>query len=185
MKKKAYTIIGVKLVERRIMKDMALLLVAESLIYIFPAYSANAVPVVFGGGQPLDMGKTFKDGRPIFGSHKTFRGFFAGLIVGTLVGIGESFVFNNYNPLLGFMLSLGALVGDLAGAFVKRRLGFAPGAFLPIVDEVNFVLCALLFSLPVAPPTPIKALVILVVTIPIHLLTNLLAYLARVKKKPW
>lgn len=167
------------------MKKMSLELVVESLIYIFPAYSANAVPVVLGGGQPIDLGKTFKDNRPIFGSHKTFRGFFAGLIIGTLVGIGESFVFDSYNPLLGFMLSLGALVGDLAGAFVKRRLGFASGAFLPMLDQIDFVLCALLFSLLIAPPTFIMALIIIIVTIPIHLLTNLIAYSVHLKKKPW
>jgi CDP-2,3-bis-(O-geranylgeranyl)-sn-glycerol synthase len=164
---------------------MLLELVTESLIFIFPAYSANAVPVVFGGGQPLDLGKTFLDGQPIFGTHKTFRGFFAGLIIGTLVGIGESLVFNNYDPLLGFALSLGALIGDLSGAFAKRRLGLAPGTFLPIVDQIDFVLCALLFSLPIAPPTNIMTLVILAITVPIHLLTNLLAYLAHAKKKPW
>ena len=164
---------------------MLLELVAESLIFIFPAYSANAVPVVFGGGQPLDLGRTFLDGQRIFGSHKTFRGFFAGLIIGTLVGVGESFVFNNYNPLLGFVLSLGALIGDLGGAFSKRRLRLAPGAFLPIVDQIDFILCALLFSLPIAPPTLIMALTILAITVPIHLLTNLLAYLVRLKRKPW
>ncbi len=164
---------------------MLLDLVAESLVFIFPAYSANAVPVVFGGGQPLDSGKNFKDGRPIFGSHKTFRGFFAGLLIGSLVGIGESFVFTGYSPLLGFALSLGALIGDLFGAFLKRRLGCAPGALLPIVDQIDFVLCALLFSLPIAPPTLAMGLVVIVITVPIHLLTNFLAYLARIKKKPW
>jgi CDP-2,3-bis-(O-geranylgeranyl)-sn-glycerol synthase len=164
---------------------MSLKLIADSLIFIFPAYSANAVPVVFGGGTSLDFGKKFKDGRPIFGSHKTFRGFFAGLIIGTLVGVGESLIFTNYSPLLGFTLSLGALIGDLGGAFVKRRLGLAPGALLPIVDQVDFVLCALLFSLLVTPPTLAMTLTILVITVPIHLLTNFLAYLAHVKKKPW
>ncbi|UCB60466.1 MAG: CDP-2,3-bis-(O-geranylgeranyl)-sn-glycerol synthase [Candidatus Bathyarchaeota archaeon] len=164
---------------------MSLKLVAESLIFIFPAYCANAVPVVLGGGRPLDGGKTFFDGRPLFGPHKTFRGFFAGLIIGTLVGIGESFVFNNCSPLLSFGLSSGALIGDLGGAFVKRRLGFAPGALLPIIDQINFVLCALLFSLPIAPPPLIVALIVLTITVPIHLLTNLLAYLVHVKKSPW
>jgi CDP-2,3-bis-(O-geranylgeranyl)-sn-glycerol synthase len=163
---------------------MSLELIAESLIFIFPAYSANAVPVVFGSGPPLDLGQNFRDGRPIFGSHKTFRGFLAGLIVGTLVGVGEGFVFN-YNPLLGFMLSLGALVGDLAGAFIKRRFGFAPGAFFPIIDQIDFALFALFFSLAVAPPSAIIAIIIIIMTIPIHLLTNFLAYLAHIKKKPW
>ncbi len=164
---------------------MSVELAAESLIFIFPAYSANAVPVVFGGGMPLDFGKTFKDGRPIFGPHKTFRGFFAGLIIGTLVGVGESFVFEGYHPFLGFVLSLGALIGDLVGAFLKRRLGFSPGALFPVVDQVDFALFAVLFSLPIAPPTIGMLLVILVVTIPIHLLTNFLAYLVHAKEKPW
>jgi len=164
---------------------MTLKLIAESLMFIFPAYSANAVPVVFGGGQPLDFGKNFLDGRPIFGSHKTFKGFFAGLTIGTLVGFGESIVFQEYSPLLGFVLSLGALVGDLLGAFFKRRFGLAPGAFFPIIDEIDFVLGALLFSLPVSPPTLSMALAILIITVPIHLLTNFLAYLVHVKKKPW
>ncbi|MCW3981593.1 MAG: CDP-2,3-bis-(O-geranylgeranyl)-sn-glycerol synthase [Candidatus Bathyarchaeota archaeon] len=164
---------------------MSLNLIAESLIFIFPAYSANAVPVIFGGGRPLDSGKTFKDKRPIFGAHKTLRGFIAGLSVGTLVGFAESLILENYSPFLGFFLSLGALFGDLVGAFIKRRMGFSPGALFPIVDQVDFVLVALLFSLPVSPPSPLMVLVILIFTIPIHLLTNLLAYLTRIKNKPW
>ncbi len=164
---------------------MSLEIIVDSLLYIFPAYSANAIPVIFGGGSPLDFGRTFKDGRPIFGSHKTFRGFFAGLAVGTLVGLGESFVFTSYNPLLGFLLSSGALLGDLAGAFVKRRIGLNPGAFMPVIDQIDFVLGALLFSLLLAPPSLIMAFIILAFTIPIHLLTNLLAYLLKAKNKPW
>ena len=164
---------------------MWLELIAESLLYIFPAYSANAVPVVFGGGQPLDFGRTLKDGRPLFGSHKTFRGFAAGLLIGTLVGVGESLVFSKYSPLLGFVLSAGALLGDLTGAFIKRRLGLAPGAFMPIIDQIDFVLFALLFSLLVSPPPLTMAFTITALTIPIHILTNFLAYLLHVKKKPW
>ena len=164
---------------------MSLELVADSLVFIFPAYCANAVPVIFGGGQPLDLGRTLRDGRPVFGAHKTVRGFLAGLIVGSLVGVGESLIFDHYDPLLGFLLSLGALVGDLGGAFIKRRLGLAPGASLLVVDQIDFALCALLFSLLVSPPTVAMVLVILVLTIPVHLLTNFAAYLAHLKMSPW
>ncbi len=164
---------------------MTLQLIAESLLYIFPAYSANAIPVVFGKGQPLDFGKTFTDGRPFFGSHKTIRGFIAGLVVGSLVGWGQSFIFPTYSPLLGVLLSLGALIGDLTGAFIKRRIGLSPGSFFPVVDQIDFVIGALFFSLLLQPPTISMILIILAFTIPIHLLTNLLAYLLNAKSKPW
>lgn len=158
----------------------------EALKFIFPAYCANAIPVIAGGGLPLDFNKKATDGKPIFGKNKTFRGFLAGLIVGTGVGFAETVVFN-YPYLLGFMLSLGALMGDLAGAFVKRRLGIAPGGLLPVIDQVDFVLGAILFSIPLQIPllTWELAVMALIVTPPIHLLTNFAAYKAGLKSNPW
>ena len=69
-------------------------LIIEALKFIFPAYCANGIPVIFGGGIPLDFGKKFFDGKPIFGKNKTFRGFFSGLVVGTAIGFVESAFFN-------------------------------------------------------------------------------------------
>ena len=167
--------------------------VGYALWFIFPAYCANAVPVIFGGGYPLDAGRTFFDGKPILGSHKTLRGFFSGLVVGTLVGFLQTILVQyvlfqydaqlRYNVLLGFMLSLGALVGGLAESFVKRRLNIPPGSSLPIADQLDFVVGAFLFSLPVSPPSLLTALIILVITPPIHFLTNLLASLLGMKRK--
>ena len=57
-----------------------------ALYYIFPAYCANGAPVLFGGGKPIDGGKMFRDGKPIFGPHKTIRGFIFGILIGTFVG---------------------------------------------------------------------------------------------------
>ena len=166
---------------------------AHALYFIFPAYCANATPVIFGGGHPLDAGKTFFDGKPIFGSHKTFRGFFSALIVGTLVGFLQTLLYQyvlfqydahfQYNVLLGFMLSLGALVGDLVESFIKRRLGLPPGSSLPIADQLDFVAGAFLFSLPVLPPSLLTILIIVIITPPMHFLTNLLANLIGVKRK--
>lgn len=156
----------------------------EALKFIFPAYCANAVPVIFGGGKPLDLGKNLPDGKPVFGKNKTFKGFFAGLIVGTLVGLGETLVFH-FPLTFGFLLSLGALLGDLAGAFLKRRLGFEPGAKLLIADQLDFVFGAFLFSVLVLPPSLIVMFVVVLITPPIHLSTNYIAYKLGVKSKPW
>lgn len=159
-------------------------LIVEALKLIFPAYCANAIPVVAGGGSPLDFGKVFYDGKPVFGKNKTFRGFFSGLAVGTAVGLTES-AFFGYPILFGLLLSLGALIGDLTGAFLKRRLGLAPGQLLPVVDQVDFVVGALLFSVPLQVLYWELAAVALIITPPLHLLTNFVAYKAGLKKNPW
>jgi len=161
-------------------------LIVDAIIFIFPAYCANAAPVIAGGGLPIDLGRKFTDGKPIFGKNKTFRGLFVGLLVGTGVGLLESEIFNL--PLMfGFLLSLGALFGDLTGAFLKRRLGIAPGNLLPIVDQVDFVVGALIFSLLLSPSllTWELAVTVLLITPPIHLLTNFAAYKLGLKSNPW
>jgi CDP-2,3-bis-(O-geranylgeranyl)-sn-glycerol synthase len=159
-------------------------LIIEALIFIFPAYCANAVPVITGWGLPLDFGKKFFDGKPIFGKNKTFRGFFSGLGVGTAVGFVES-VFFNYPLVSGLLLPLGALLGDLTAAFAKRRLGLSPGDLLPVVDQVDFVIGAILFSLPLHTLSWELLAAVLIVTPPIHLLTNFAAYKLGLKSNPW
>lgn len=172
---------------------ITLLDVVNALYFIFPAYCANAAPVIFGGGPPIDAGKKFLDGKPILGSHKTFRGFFVGLAIGTSVGFIQ-YIFLQSNDFLkevlqfqfsislGFMLSLGALVGDLIESFFKRRLGLRPGSPLLIADQLDFVVVALLFSLLVSPPPLLIVLIIIVITPPIHVLTNFLGSPLRKKK---
>ena len=160
-------------------------LIIEALKFIFPAYCANAIPVIVGGGTPIDFGKNFSDGKPIFGKNKTIRGFFSGLAVGTAVGLVESSFFLEYPILFGFLLSLGALSGDLAGAFLKRRLGLAPGDLLPIIDQIDFIIGAIVFSFFIFPLSPELIVAVLIITPPIHILTNFLAYKAGLKSRPW
>jgi len=168
--------------------DIAIL-IAEALKFIFPAYCANAVPVLAGGGQPMDFGKSFFDGKPVLGKNKTFKGFFFGLAIGVAVGVVEWILFR-YPFLFGVLSPLGALFGDLAGAFLKRRLGITPGSLLPVVDQIDFVVGALLFSLPFFTlPLTITywelAVAVIIITPPIHLLTNFLAYKLKLKENPW
>lgn len=159
-------------------------LIIEALIFIFPAYCANAVPVLAGGGTKMDFGKNFFDGKRLFGNNKTFRGFFFGWAVGAAVGLVESFVFG-FPLLFCLLIPLGALLGDLFGAFLKRRLGIAPGGLLPVVDQIDFVIGAIVFSLPLALIGWELAATIMILTPPIHLFTNFLAYKLKLKNNPW
>jgi CDP-2,3-bis-(O-geranylgeranyl)-sn-glycerol synthase len=166
-------------------KYMSILTIAvEALKFIFPAYCANGAPVLAGGGTAMDFGKKFFDGEPIFGKNKTYRGFFFGLAIGVMVGLTEYFLFGY--PLLFTVLSpLGALLGDLVGAFIKRRLKIAPGGLLPVIDQIDFVIGAIVFSLPLSIITWQVAVAALLITPPIHLFTNFLAYKIKLKKNPW
>lgn len=166
--------------------DVIMLIVA-ALKFIFPAYCANATPVLAGGGAKMDFGKSFYDGKRIFGNNKTFRGFFFGWAVGIGVGLVEGLVFGfqNYPVLFSVLIPLGALLGDLAGAFIKRRIGIAPGGLLPIVDQVDFVVGAITFSIPLAIVSWQLAITVLLITPPIHLFTNYLAYKMKLKRNPW
>jgi CDP-2,3-bis-(O-geranylgeranyl)-sn-glycerol synthase len=166
--------------------DVIMLIVA-ALKFIFPAYCANATPVLAGGGSKMDFGKSFYDGKRIFGNNKTFRGFFFGWAVGIGVGLVEGLVFGfqNYPILFSVLIPLGALVGDLTGAFIKRRIGIAPGGLLPIVDQVDFVVGAIVFSIPLAIIYWQLAVTVLLITPPIHLFTNYLAYKLKLKRNPW
>ncbi len=172
--------------------------VVYALFLIFPAYAANALPVVLGGGLPIDLGRKMPDGKPIFGSHKTIRGFAAGVIAGTLTSLAQLWVLQAVAPpdfvlpfqfgaVLGFAISLGALTGDLIHSFVKRRISIAEGAPLLIADQLDFVVGAvLLYSLfSLAFPPLLTIALIFVITLPVHLLTNVLAYVVGVKKTPW
>jgi CDP-2,3-bis-(O-geranylgeranyl)-sn-glycerol synthase len=162
-------------------------IVIEALKFIFPAYVANATPVLAGGGTKMDFGKNFIDGKRVFGNNKTFRGFFFGWGLGLAVGVmeGVAFGFQNFPVLFAVLIPLGALLGDLTGAFIKRRLDIKPGGLLPVVDQIDFVVGALVFSLPLSIINWQVAVTALLITPPIHLFTNFLAYKLKLKSHPW
>jgi CDP-2,3-bis-(O-geranylgeranyl)-sn-glycerol synthase len=156
----------------------------SALLFIGPSYVANAAPLLFGGGAPLDGGRNFLDRERVFGAHKTIRGFFAGILAGSVIGLAESPV-DGRLLLGGFMIALGTVLGDLLGAFFKRRFQIKPGSPLPIVDQLDFVFGGLLLGQLVLPLNLWSALVVVLVTPPIHLGTNYGAYKLGIKRTRW
>ncbi len=156
-----------------------------ALYIIVPTYCVNGAPVIFGGGRPIDLGRSLSDGERILGDNKTVRGFLAGLIVGAVVGVFGAYLFSKNLLLVSVLASLGALLGDLAGAFLKRRLKIKPGGPLPVVDQLDFVLGALILVFPLHEVTLGAVAIMLFVTPPIHLLANVGAYFLRLKSTYW
>jgi len=156
-------------------------------VYIaIPAYVANSTPVLLGGGAPIDRGGNFIDGRRIFGSNKTVKGFTSGLVLGASAAVAEAAFFLNQSlVLVGIAASFGALLGDLTGAFVKRRLDIAPGNPLPIVDQLDFILGAVLLTFPFLPVPAGAFLILIAATVPIHLAANAAAYQLGLKRRLW
>ncbi len=153
--------------------------IISALWFILPAYFANASALLFGGGKPIDFGKNFIDGKRLLGDGKTWRGFFAGLIAGIIIALMQ------HRVLVGFLLALGALLGDIIESFFKRRCGIERGKPLPVFDQIDFVLGALALSYPYWDVSVKIALLAILITPPIHLGTNFIAYKLNLKKVPY
>lgn len=132
----------------------------------------------------MDGGRKLSDGKPIFGSHKTIRGVIVGILAGSIIGLAESLV-DHRLAFAGFMIALGAVLGDLLGAFIKRRLSVEPGRAFPILDQLDFVLGSLLLGYAFFPIGFLSVILFVIVTPPIHLATNYGAYLLGIKKTQW
>jgi len=168
---------------------------------MLPAYLPNNCAVLFGGGTPLDLGKTFHDGNRMLGDGKTFRGTVAGTLGGIIMGL----LLNYLAPSLGLSsfglgfsqlpilvgLSFGAMLGDIVAAFFKRRMGLKRGAQLFIIDQLDFVIGAWVLTMFLAPAwfwqnfTPTIMMVVLIITPILHRIMNIIGYRMGSKREPW
>ena len=162
------------------------------IAFILPAYVANSSPVVFGGGTRIDFGKSLSDGKRLFGDGKTYRGVLAGVVFGTFVGFVIALLDVGGIPLsfrskmiAAFLLSVGTLVGDAAGSFLKRRMGISHGSQHEFFDQLLFLGGALLFASFVYLPTIPEIAVLIVLTYVLHKAANWLAHKASIKNVPW
>ncbi|MGC9118113.1 MAG: CDP-2,3-bis-(O-geranylgeranyl)-sn-glycerol synthase [Thermoproteus sp.] len=162
-------------------------LLAYSLVLIWPPYVANGLAVLASAlprRHPIDLGRSWRGSR-IFGDGKTFEGFAIGLALGTTIGWLPNLLYSVLSVGDTAVLSASALVGDLIGAFIKRRLCLPRGHPAFPLDQLDFLLMSLLvYSL--YAQIPITAIFISVIITPaIHRATNIAAYRLRLKKEPW
>lgn len=147
---------------------------------------------------PLDGYATFRD-RRIFGSHKTLRGLFSGILVGVLavylqielyihVSFVRNFVLLDYttiNPILfGMLSSVGALGGDAIKSFFKRQLDIAPGKTWFPFDQIDYVvggICLTSFYIQLTLP---QYIMLFIIWSFLHPLGTLIGYFLKLKECP-
>ncbi len=98
---------------------------------------ANGVPVLVAKflkdrwAAPVDGGLLWRDGRPLLGRSKTWRGLISGTVACSLfagwAGLGAGF---------GLLFGLLGLSGDLLSSFIKRRLGMESSAKAQGLDQI-------------------------------------------------
>ena len=159
----------------------------DLLLIFLPAMIANGAPVVFKGKIPLDGGKKFIDGRRIFGDGKTVEGFIVGVLAGLIFGLFEALVtFNHKFLYIGLLGGTGAMLGDVTGSFLKRRIGYERGEPLLLVDQLDFALCATLFYYIIGLEMNLYTLLLVYLTIfVLHIGTNRIAYNLKLKDVPY
>ena len=115
------------------------------LLLLFLIIIANGSPIlghlVFKNRwtYPLDGGWTFFDGRPLFGSSKTIRGVVLSVLSTMLFAY-----FMSLSTETGFIISVGAMLGDVLASFTKRRLGMSSGSQALGLDQIPECLFPLL-----------------------------------------
>lgn len=184
-----------------------------ALWVMLPAYLPNSFAALFGGGKPIDFGRTLSDGRRILGDGKTFGGFFAGIFWGLMTGLVQIWLlskgfsiagiafpgFSSSGPaVLDFSaivvllsLSAGSLLGDMGMSFFKRRAGLKRGAALPGADQYDFILGAFILTALTSwgwlseTFTLPMLIAVIILTPALHLGTNIVGYKLGIKNEPW
>ncbi|HEY9118678.1 MAG TPA: CDP-archaeol synthase, partial [Marinobacter sp.] len=108
---------------------------------------ANGAPVVAARilgrrwSGPVDRGRLWRDGRPLLGASKTWRG----VISGTLA-CGLFALLTGIELLFGLLFGLLGLVGDMISSFIKRRAGLASSARAMGLDQVPEALLPMILA---------------------------------------
>lgn len=108
--------------------------------------------------RPMDGGRTWHDGKPLFGKNKTWRGAVGMIICSLVATVGWGFVnqmvlplesYNHFYQLqsntLGFNILVGILLGtayilfELPNSFWKRRQGIAPGEASQLAHPLKYM----------------------------------------------
>jgi len=161
---------------------------------LLPVFAAHT-PGLKKWDAPMDFGKSLR-GHRIFGDHKTWRGFLAGWLGGSLWGAVQVYWYHhshfiqNFYPdsfpadkflLIAILISLGSVIGDAVGSFFKRQLDIPSGKSWFPADQLDFIIGGMILALPVVRLELSLYVLILVTWLTIHLFFGVLGYITHLK----
>jgi CDP-2,3-bis-(O-geranylgeranyl)-sn-glycerol synthase len=144
-------------------------------------------PVIFANIKILSWPVSEKH----FGANKTWRGIIFAIVIATAVAWIQLLIypasFKNIalNPLaIGAMLGFAAIFGDLFKSFFKRRLNIPPGQPFLFFDQADWIILSLIFIHYFLIPLEMgNVIIILIIFILLHLMTNWLAFKMNIRDK--
>jgi CDP-2,3-bis-(O-geranylgeranyl)-sn-glycerol synthase len=177
-----------------------------ALWFFLPAAFANGIPVlsmhlpwIKDWKAPMDFGRSFR-GKRIFGSHKTWRGFIAGVLTSTLTLWLQQLAVVHFGwaqwlttqvdyttlpiLLMGPIFGAAALAGDAIESFFKRQRGTPPGHGWFPWDQLDYILAAALATAPFVPLSLLQYVWLIGFWFVIHLVSTYLGYLTGLKDHP-
>ncbi len=147
---------------------------------------ANGTPILTRlafrkhGGKPVDGGMNLRDGQPLFGASKTWRGLIAAILLtpaaALIIGL---------DLISGLLIALMAMAGDLFSSFLKRRLGMKPSSQALGLDQIPE---SILPALVIAPRLQLSASEILIIVLLfffIELGLSQLLFRIGIRKRPY
>ncbi|MEK6874585.1 MAG: CDP-archaeol synthase [Nanoarchaeota archaeon] len=169
-----------------------------SLLYTYLAAGiANMAPVFLKHlsflDMPIDCGIIIHKKR-LFGDHKTWRGFIGGVIAGTIFFLVQVYAaqYGILTSLLltkdlgfGFLISVGALSGDLLDACIKRRLGIMEGKAFPPVDKIDYIIGAIVLGSGIYLPSWQDVLLLMVMLCTLTILVKYIGWKIGINQVSW
>ena len=159
-------------------------MVALKLLFVIGL--ANGAPILAENllqkawNQPVDFGKTFFDGRPVFGVSKTWRGIIAAVFAASVGAMAVGF-----SPAIGFWLGAGAMAGDLFSSFMKRRLAIPSSGMALGLDQIPEALIPLLLVRPELELQPGQIILLTMLFLVIELSLSRVLFRLQIRKRPY
>lgn len=177
-----------------------------ALWFFLPAGGANMAPIIAAHtpglskwNAPVDAGKKFR-GKPVLGSHKTWRGFASGIVAAIAVVYIQQLLWQSgsasfldssstnylhYSPvLLGFLFGFGALAGDSIESFFKRQFGIEAGKRWFPFDQIDYIVGGCVAMALLARLELHEYALVLGLWFMLHIAFSYVGYLLKLKARP-